>query len=106
MNIKSISESKNVVKDIESAFFHLNTEFVDFKSKIDNLTSKYEDIEKKLEERKKSCFKCNNCKKTFECLKDFQEHKKDVLGCQGSFKCEECEKTFKSEKQLSAPKDT
>ena len=68
------------LKYIDSAFFHLNTDFIDLKSKIDNLTCKYENIEKQLEERKKkSCFKCNICKKTFEFMKDFQEHKKDVV---------------------------
>ena len=43
---------------------------------------------------------------TFESVKDFQEHNKEEVACQGNFKCELCDKVFKSDMQLSVHQKT
>ena len=88
------------VKDFEPVFSTLNTEFVDLKSKVDTLINKYKDLEKQLKKQKKFSFKCNQCKKKFESIKELQDHKKEEGSCESNFKCDECGKTFRNKKQL------
>ena len=58
------------IKDIESSFQSLNTEFIDLKSKIDVIIKKYEDLEYELENQNKCQFKCSKCSKKFEKVTD------------------------------------
>ena len=88
------------VKDFEPVFSTLNTEFVDLKSKVETLINKYEDLEKQLKKQKKFKFKCNQCKKKFENIKELQDHRKEEGSCESNFKCDECGKTFRNKKQL------
>ena len=88
------------VRDFEPIIQHLNTEFVELKSKIDVLIKKYEGIEKQIEKQKKFRFKCRKCGNKFENVTDYQDHKNDQSSCQANFKCDECDKSFRSENQL------
>ena len=88
------------MKDFEPVFSTLNTEFIDLKSKVDTLINKYEVLEKQLKKQKKFRFKCNQCKKKFESIKELQDHRKEEGSCESNFKCDECGKTFRNEKQL------
>ena len=91
-------------KDLEPLFNHLNTAFIDLQSKLNVIISKYEELERKLENQKKASFKCRVCAKKFENTMELQKHKNEEGACHSKFKCNECDKTFQNENQLSIHK--
>ena len=95
-------------KDFEKVFQNLKTEFTDLHTKIEGIISKYEGLEKLLENEKKgSFFKCRKCKENFDSLKELLKHKKKKKSCvDDEFKCEKCDKSYKSENDLIIHKQT
>ena len=76
---------------LEQMFLNLKTEFADLHARIDGLISKYEVLEKQLENQKKGSYRCRKCNKKFESLKKLQKHKNYDKPCIDDFKCEQCE---------------
>ena len=95
-------KSKKVLESENSA---LKDEDKNLKLDYATLSEKYETLQSKVnseETKKKTNFRCNKCKQSFETLKDFKKHKNEHQIKHDVFECSKCDKTFDEEWKLNA----
>ena len=92
-------------KVLETENSSLKVEVNDWKTKYETLSNQYQSLKSKcdLEKAKKNTnLRCNNCKQSFQTLKDFKKHKEEHHSKQDVFNCSKCDKTFNEDWKLNA----